>query len=105
MAAYNSTQYAKQIAIPQTLLTPEECHGRIRVARASYTTAAIVAASTINMITMPKGAKYLGGYLHSDVATASLTLALGDGTTADRFCGSYISGASPKKVTPDKGSV
>lgn len=62
--AYKSTQQTDLDAIPRKNLKPNELGGRIRIAFWTFTTGSVTAPDvndTIDLVTLPKGARILGG--------------------------------------------
>lgn len=67
------------------VLDPGTWNARVKVSFDEYEASSLAAGSTIVMMPVPKGAKILGGKLYFDALGASTTLAVGDGTTADKY--------------------
>lgn len=100
--AINSENKADQIAVPAVMIPMNELHGRVRVFIDKAVTAVGDAGSTITFAKLPKGAKVLFGWLYADDENASLTFALGDGTTADKFLAAYSVATGPTHTSfPD----
>lgn len=59
--------------------------GRVRVFCEHFIYATQVAGSTLNLGVLPAGAVVLGFEVITDTTTGTTTIALGDGTTANRF--------------------
>lgn len=59
--------------------------GRVRVFNEQFVYATQASGSTITVATIPAGAVILGFELFTDTSTGSATLALGDGTTSNKF--------------------
>ncbi len=73
-------------ATPADRLTPGEFDGRVKVIIDSYAAAGLVLGSTINVGgLLPIGAKVLEIVLTCDALGGSVTLAVGDSTTAARY--------------------
>lgn len=80
--------------------------GKVRTRVSKYEAAAIAADSLIEMDTLPVGARLLGGFLVADALGASTTLALGDGTTANKYlAATSTASASRTALTPPIGTV
>ncbi len=87
MADYNGVNYAKSILTPPTILEVGENGGRVRFMYDLYEAIGNAIASRILMgPKLPKGARILPqSCLMTDDLGTTTTLAVGDGTTADRF--------------------
>ena len=78
MATQNSTQYAKQVAVPVTFLDPTEDRGRIRLAYFEFGALTIVTADVINLIRIPAGkVRILRVACKHAAWTASATMSVG----------------------------
>lgn len=80
MAAINakSAEQTKLETVPITLLDTIEMRGRIRIHKTTYTWLAgyVDIGSTITGTLLPKGAKLVGGFLHSQAMVTAGTLAV-----------------------------
>lgn len=95
MATYSSSQYANYSATPASLVKPNELGGRKRLAYFSVTTSAYASSGdTINLTTLPKGARVVGGRLAWAANAASTTISVGYSGAATRYLGSTAVGAS-----------
>lgn len=95
MATYSSTQYANVTATPVTLVKPNELGGRQRVAYFAVTTSAYASSGdVINLTTLPKGARIVGGRIVWAANAASTTLSVGTTASATRYLGATAVGAS-----------
>ena len=95
MATYSSTQYSNYTSVPANLVKPNELGGRQRVAYFSVTTSAFASTGdTINLTTLPKGARIVGGRIAWAANAASTTLTVGTSASATRYLGSTAVGAS-----------
>jgi hypothetical protein len=76
---YSSTQATKLKDVAFKPLKSNEQNGRVRCAYFDYTVPAggIAAAKTIDLVKLPKGARYLNGFLYNDGATANAVLDVG----------------------------
>lgn len=91
MAEFDSDQYAKLDG--NTVPEAHEYSGELRVAYFKYTADGTEAASdTVNLTTLPKGARVLPGDLHVDAldatadgATTASTIRVGDSDDDDRY--------------------
>jgi len=71
----NSTQYAKTLTgVPK--LDTNEYYGRARIAFADFTFAS-TAAGSVNMFTIPNGARIISGRLHHAALGSNTTLSVG----------------------------
>ncbi|MEO5375944.1 MAG: hypothetical protein H7840_17085 [Alphaproteobacteria bacterium] len=90
MTAYKSDQETKRTATPQKMLGTNEHGGRVRVSYFNYTvpTATLAVNDTLNLVTLPKGARILRGHVAWEaMSTAGGTaqIQIGDGTTANKY--------------------
>lgn len=104
MTAHKSDQMTKRAA--GQLLKTNEATGTRRVAFFKFTvpTATAAIGDTIDLVTLPKGARILGGTYANEAMTsggAAATIALGDGTTADKFLGATSVDAAGKGTFAD----
>jgi hypothetical protein len=80
MATFNSTEYAKQIAVPPVPLDPTEDRGRIRLEH--FTLTGIVSATIgdlLNLVKLPAGkVRILRSSIKHGAWAASSTLAIGN---------------------------
>lgn len=88
MTAYKSEQAAKLAA--NKFIKTNEFSGTRRVAFFKFTvpTGNAATSDTVDLITLPKGARILGGtYATEAMSTAAgtATLSIGDGTTANKY--------------------
>lgn len=88
MTAYQSDQATKRAA--GQFLKTNESTGTRRVAFFSFTVPDATAAvdDTIELVTLPKGARILGGSYAAEAMSSgagTATLSIGDGTTANKY--------------------
>jgi hypothetical protein len=95
MATYSSSQHANYTSVPATLVKPNELGGRRRTAWFSVTTSAYASTGdTINLTTLPKGARVIAGHIAWAANAASTTISIGYTGAATRFLGATAVGAS-----------
>jgi len=95
MATYSSSQYANYTATPATLVKPNELGGRGRIAYFAVTTSAFASSGdTINLTTLPKGARVIAGRIAWAANAASTTISVGYTGAATRYLGATAVGAS-----------
>lgn len=84
MSAVKGTHYTLYEA--GTLLDPGEWAGKVLVSYDKYEAAGLASGSTIHMGLLPAGARVLPiSMIVNDALGTDTTLAVGDGTTADKF--------------------
>jgi hypothetical protein len=73
MASYKSVQQTNIDASPRVMLKPNEMGGRVRVAYWEYVvpTGNIAVNDTIDLVTLPKGARILGGKSFNEAMTTA----------------------------------
>lgn len=92
MASYDSTQYADTLAKPASRLKPNEWGGRVRRSWWDFTTPAggLTVGDTVNLVTLPRGARVLGGRVgFGDMTTGggTATAEIGYAGAASRYAG------------------
>jgi hypothetical protein len=71
----DSIQYAKVNTVPPTKISTNELTGRVRIAFAEYEASA--EQDTINMFTLPNGARLLSGTVSYDALGSGTTISVG----------------------------
>jgi hypothetical protein len=71
----DSIQYAKVNSVPPTKISTNELTGRVRIAFAEYEASA--EQDTINMFTLPNGARLLSGTVSYDALGSGTTISVG----------------------------
>jgi hypothetical protein len=101
MATVYSAQRTNTRATPAVMNKANEMGGRIRVAHGTYEASSLAAASTIEMFTLPDGARLLEGSLAHDALGAGTTLSVGhaaynnaDGTAVAADADAYKAAAA-----------
>ena len=83
MAILDSKQIKQWEAVGHAPLKPNELHGRVRIAFGQFqadrdATGAVIAQNdTVRFVTIPKGARLVGGFLKHGAFGASVTLDIG----------------------------
>lgn len=90
MAAVDTSVYAAQVAGTPNGIEPQALNGRVRIAYATHntTTTAISNGDTLNLFTLPKGARILALRFDFGAMGASATATIGDSGSATRYLGS-----------------
>jgi len=101
MATVYSAQRTNSRATPAVMNKANEMGGRVRVAHGTYEASSLAAASTIEMFTLPDGARLLEGSLAHDALGAGTTLSVGhaaynnaDGTAVAADADAYKAAAA-----------
>ena len=101
MATVYSAQRTNSRATPAVMNKANEMGGRVRVAHGTYEASSLAAASTIEMFTLPDGARLLEGSLAHDALGAGTTLSVGhaayknaDGTDVSADADAYKAAAA-----------
>jgi hypothetical protein len=63
--------------VPKDNLKPNEQHGRVRIAYATYEASSLASGDVIEMFNLPDNARVLDGYLLYDALASSTTLSVG----------------------------
>jgi hypothetical protein len=94
MASYKSVQQTNMDASPRVMLRPNEMGGRVRVAYWEYTTVAaglVHDADTLALVTLPKGARILGGmYVTEDMGASSEAVDIGIVGTVAKYASNAL---------------
>ena len=88
MSTYKSSQQTNLDAMPRVNLKPNELGGRKRIAFWEFTTDAVVAVEvdqTIDLVTLPKGARILGGFAVSEAMGGASTVDIGVSGTPAKY--------------------
>jgi len=94
----NSNEYANVVAVPPVSNPPYYWHGRVRIARFSYTTTGSEGiGSTINLAVLPPNALPIYGWIDTGAMGASATLSIGyAGSTSALASALDVSAAAQK---------
>lgn len=84
MANFRSTQLALLDLTPQTALNSSFSEGKVRIKCFDWTGDA-AQNDTVEFCTLPKGARIISGRVDFDDMGTSITLSIGDGTTAAKY--------------------
>lgn len=92
MTAHKSTQETKRTATPPKMLGTDELGGRVRVAFFAFTvpTATVAADETVDLFTLPKGARLLGGQIAAEAMStggAAASIQIGVSGTPAKYLG------------------
>ncbi|WP_299444696.1 hypothetical protein [uncultured Rhodospira sp.] len=88
------------VPAPETFLAPSDIHGRVRLCYGKLEGGEQTLAEddTVQFFELPAGARPLGFIINTGAMGSSVTLSLGDGTTADRFVTAYSVAAATNSV-------
>src|SRR2546427_24194 len=100
MASFNSDQFSALSwnAVPVVKLRPSDYAGRIRIARATYTTNGDASGSVWNMTVIPWNARVIVSFLSFDALTGAVTATLDDGVTSGRWGSATTMAAAGSQV-------
>lgn len=86
MGNHKSDQYTNQTALPIVMNGPD-VYGRLARRFFSFTTptATVLLNDTVQLVTVPAGARLLGGKLAWEAMAGTAELELGDGSTTDKY--------------------
>lgn len=99
MADYKAAGVTGLDAVPKTYMNPGCVNGKVRVWQDTYEADGVVAAKTIEVARLPKGARILpGSVIAADALGSGVTLACGDGTTADKFFAATAANTADKQI-------
>jgi hypothetical protein len=108
MANHKSVEYTyvtepeATVPVPETFLGTGDIHGRVRQCYGKLAASGQTLAQndTVQFFEVPAGARILGFIIVAGALGTSVTLALGDGTDADRFVAAYSVAAATANYKP-----
>ena len=98
MASLKGTNITAMDASPSTKVKSSEVHGRMRVAKDSYTAAGASIGDTITVARLPKGAVVYGVTVWHAALGTGVLLAAGDSGDIDRYVTAVASATAGKKL-------
>ena len=106
MATYYSDVRTALASKPSSPVQGTLRGGKVRVRVSKIEAVALAIGSLLEMDALPVGARLLQGFLVADALGDSSTLALGDGTTANKYlAATSTASASRTALTPPIGSL
>lgn len=99
---YKSIEVAALGTLSERNIVGTRNGGKKRVRIAEYEAAAVASTKTIHMMTLPKGCYILNMRVFADALGSGVTLAVGDGTTADKYLSAtaFNTAAKEQACTP-----
>ena len=86
-------------ASPSVLANAGDVHGSVRVFKDTYEASSLASGSDITIARLPKGARVMDIHLKADALGSSVTLAVGDSATADRYISATAMNTGDKQLS------
>ena len=99
MASVKATNITNLDASPSVLANASEVHGSVRVFKDTYEASSLGAGSDITVARLPIGAKVVDIHVKADALGSNATLAVGNGTTADKYIGAAAMNTANKLIS------
>ena len=99
MASVKATNITNIDASPSVLANAGDVHGSVRVFKDTYEASSLASGSDITIARLPKGARVMDIHLKADALGNSVTLAVGDSATADRYISATVMNTADKQIS------
>ncbi len=99
MASVKATNITNIDASPSVLANAGDVHGSVRVFKDTYEASSLASGSDITIARLPKGARVMDIHLKADALGSSVTLAVGDSATADRYISATAMNTGDKQLS------
>jgi len=99
MASVKATNITNIDASPSVLANAGDVHGSVRVFKDTYEASSLASGSDITIARLPKGARVVDIHLKADALGGSVTLAVGDSATADRYISATVMNTADKQIS------
>ena len=99
MASVKATNITNLDASPSVLANAGDVHGSVRVFKDTYEASSLASGSDITIARLPKGARVMDIHLKADALGNSVTLAVGDSATADRYISATAMNTGDKQLS------
>jgi len=99
MASVKATNITNLDASPSVLADASEVHGSVRVFKDSYEASSLASGSDITVARLPIGAKVVDIHVKADALGSNATLAVGNGTTADKYIAAAAMNTANKLIS------
>ena len=99
MASVKATNITNLDATPTVLSSAGDVHGSVRVFRDTYEASSLASGSDITVARLPIGARIVDIHVKADALGSSSTLAVGNGTTADKYIAATASNTANKLIS------
>ena len=99
MASVKATNITNLDASPSVLANAGDVHGSVRVFKDTYEASSLASGSDITIARLPKGARVVDIHLKADALGGSVTLAVGDSATADRYISATVMNTADKQIS------
>jgi len=99
MASVKATNITNLDASPSVLADASEVHGSVRVFKDTYEASSLASGSDITVARLPIGAKVVDIHVKADALGSNATLAVGNGTTADKYIAATASNTANKLIS------
>lgn len=99
MASVKATNITNLDATPTVLSSAGDVHGSVRVFKDTYEASSLASGSDITVARLPIGAKVVDIHVKADALGSNATLAVGNGTTADKYIGAAAMNTANKLIS------
>jgi len=105
MASVKGINITNLDAVPVALPKASEVHGRIRVWFDSYEASSLASGSDIKIARLPENATVFEVVIHHDALGTSVTLSVGDASSATRYIGATAAASAGKIIMSEDGAI
>ena len=99
MASVKATNITNLDATPTVLSSAGDVHGSVRVFKDTYEASSLASGSDITVARLPIGAKVVDIHVKADALGSNATLAVGNGTTADKYIAAAAMNTANKLIS------
>jgi len=105
MASVKGTNITNLDAVPATMANAAQVHGRMRVWHDTYEASSLASGSDITVARLPAGATVYEVVVVHDALGSSVTLSVGDASSATRYIGATAAATAGKLVMTEDGNI
>ena len=105
MASVKGVNFTNITADPVVNAISGEWSGKLRVQYDTYEASSLASGSDISVARLPQGAKVWDVIIHHDALGTSVTLSVGDSSSATRYIGATAAATAGKLLMSEDGSI